>query len=111
MWAALPSGSQMASTSSGMAGSASQMFEDGSARYSAKAPGRVAPTLIVLTQRWRRPARQLRQWPQTMWPSPLTSSPTCRPRTSLPRVSITPTNSWPMISGTGTVRRAHSSHW
>ncbi len=47
----------------------------GRARYSAKAPGRFTPTPLVSAQRWRRPARQLRQRPQTTWPSPLTISP------------------------------------
>ena len=44
-------------------------------QYSAKEPGRLTPTPTVLRQRWRRPARQLRQWPQVRWPSPLTRSP------------------------------------
>ena len=44
-------------------------------RYSAKAPGRLTPMPWVSLQRWRRPARQLRQRPQTTWPSPLTMSP------------------------------------
>ena len=56
----------------------------GSTMYSAKQPGRFTPTPWVLRHRWRRPARQLRQWPQVMWPSPETRSPTARPRTSLP---------------------------
>ena len=43
--------------------------------YSANAPGRLTPTPLVSAQRWRRPARQLRQRPQTTWPSPLTMSP------------------------------------
>ena len=48
------------------------------------------------------PAMQLRQRPQTMCPSPLTISPTARSVTSVPRSTISPTNSWPTTSGTGT---------
>ena len=44
-------------------------------RYSANAPGRLTPTPLVSLHRCRRPARQLRQRPQTTWPSPLTMSP------------------------------------
>ncbi len=44
-------------------------------RNSAKAPGRLTPTPKVLRHRCRRPARQLRQWPQVTWPSPETRSP------------------------------------
>ena len=40
-------------------------------------PARLTPTPTVLRHRWRRPARQLRQWPQVMWPSPETRSPIC----------------------------------
>ena len=36
---------------------------------------RLTPTPSVLRQRWRVPARQLRQWPQVMCPSPETRSP------------------------------------
>ena len=41
-----------------------------------KAPGRLTPTPCVSLHRCRRPARQLRQRPQTTCPSPLTTSPT-----------------------------------
>ena len=76
---------------------------------SAKQPVRFTPTPTVLGQRWRRPARQLRQWPQVMWPSPETRSPTLKPWTSEPTSATTPTNSWPTVIGTGMVAWAHSS--
>ena len=38
-------------------------------------PGRLTPTPLVWAHRWRRPARQFRQRPQTTCPSPLTISP------------------------------------
>ena len=72
--------------------------------YSAKQPGRFTPTPCVLRHRWRRPARQLRQWPQVMWPSPETRSPIASPRTSLPMATISPQYSWPTCIGTGIVR-------
>ena len=37
--------------------------------------GAIHADALVSAQRWRRPARQLRQRPQTTWPSPLTMSP------------------------------------
>ncbi len=63
----------------------------------------------VLVQRCRRPARQLRQTPQTMWPSPDTRSPTVYPLTFAPISATRPTNSWPMTSGGLMVRAAHAS--
>ena len=65
----------METTSSGMLAGTGKTFSAGRQRYSAKEPGRFTPTPTVLGQRWRLPARQLRQWPQTMWPSPVTRSP------------------------------------
>ena len=47
----------------------------GRTTYSANAPSRPTPRPIVLAHRWRRPARQWRQRPQTTWPSPETRSP------------------------------------
>ena len=73
----------------------------GSAMYSAKAPGRLTPTPWVSAHRWRRPARQLRQRPQTTWPSPLTMSPGWKSVTLEPTSTISPTNSWPTTIGTG----------
>ncbi len=61
-------------------------------------------------QRWRRPARQFRQVPQTMCPSPETMSPTSTSRTPAPTATTAPTNSWPMISGALTAAAAHESH-
>ena len=78
--------------------------------YSAKQPGRLTPTPWVFRHRCRRPARQLRQWPQVMWPSPETRSPTASPRTSLPIATISPQYSWPICIGTGIVRCAQASH-
>ena len=60
--------------------------------------------------RWRRPAMQLRQRPQTRWPSPLTSSPVAMPSTLVPISTTSPTNSWPTTSGVGTVCCAQASH-
>ena len=109
VWVALPSGSRNAATSSEMSSGSGKAFTAGMARYSAKQPGRFTPTPTVLRQRWRLPARQLRQWPQVMWPSPETRSPTLKPCTSLPISATTPTNSWPTVMGTGMVFFAHSS--
>ncbi len=77
--------------------------------YSAKAPGRLTPTPLVLAQRWRRPAMQLRQRPQTTWPSPLTRSPRRKSLTLEPTSTTSPTNSWPITIGTGTVAAAQAS--
>ena len=57
-----------------------QTLPRGSTTYSANAPSRFTPRLTVRMHRWRRPARQLRQVPQTMWPSPDTKSPTATSR-------------------------------
>ena len=78
--------------------------------YSANAPGRFTPTPIVCAHRCRRPARQLRQRPQTTCPSPLTMSPGKKSATFEPTSTIRPTNSCPITIGTGIVFCAHSSH-
>ena len=52
---------------------------------------------------------QLRQRPQTTWPSPLTRSPAWKSLTFEPTATTSPTNSWPITSGTGIVRCAHAS--
>ena len=83
---ALPNGSRMEAISSSMAAGSLNTLVAGMVRYSANAPGRFTPTPEVLRHRWRRPARQLRQWPQVMWPSPDTRSPVLKPRTSLPNL-------------------------
>ncbi len=75
----------------------------------ANAPGRLTPIPDVFLQRWRRPARQLRQRPQTTCPSPLTRSPGLKSWTLSPILSILPTNSCPMTIGTGIVFCAHAS--
>ena len=74
--AALPYGSKMAAMSLEMPSRSRNRLVAGRARYSANDPGRFTPTPTVLGHRWRLPALQLRQWPQTMWPSPETRSPT-----------------------------------
>ena len=109
MWVALPSGSRMAPISSGTSSGRWKALTAGITRYSAKQPGRSTPTPTALRHRWRRPARQLRQWPQVMWPSPETRSPTSKPRTSPPTPTISPANSWPMVIGTGIVSRDQGS--
>ena len=48
--------------------SCTQTLLNGKAINSAKAPGRLTPTPCVSLHRCRRPARQLRQRPQTTWP-------------------------------------------
>ncbi len=106
---ALPNGSKMAARSSGMLSGSLKALKAGITRYSAKEPGRLTPTPMVLRQRWVRPARQLRQWPQVMWPSPETLSPTAKPRTSWPTATTSPTYSWPTTMGTGMVFWDHSS--
>ena len=73
-----------------MFGSWTQTLVIGSARYSANAPGRLTPTPLVSLQRCRRPARQLRQRPQTTCPSPLTISPTWKSLTFEPTSTISP---------------------
>ena len=75
MWTALPNGSKIDATSRSIDSSWCQTLVIGSDRYSANAPGRLTPIPLVSAQRWRRPARQLRQRPQTTCPSPLTMSP------------------------------------
>src|SRR5690606_4217595 len=111
VWTALPSGSKIAAISSSMASGSLKALKAGIAMYSAKAPGRLTPTPWVLRHRCRRPARQLRQWPQVMWPSPETRSPIWKPWTSWPISTTSPTYSWPTCMGTGIVRAAQSSHF
>ena len=108
---ALPNGSKIAASSSGMSAGILKALKAGIARYSAKAPARLTPTPTVLRHRCRRPARQLRQKPQVMWPSPDTRSPISNPLTSLPSSAISPTYSWPTWSGTGSVFCAQSSQF
>ena len=92
-----------------MPGQWCQMFVIGRAISSANAPARLTPTPCVWAHRWRRPAMQLRQRPQTTWPSPLTRSPGWKSLTLAPTATISPTNSWPTTSGTGIVRCAQAS--
>jgi hypothetical protein len=93
----------------GIVGSAYQTFVMGMQSSSANAPSRLTPTPLVFGQRFRRPARQLRQRPHTRWPSPLTMSPGLKSVTFSPTLSTTPTNSWPMVIGTRIVFLDHSS--
>ena len=109
VWTALPKGSKMAATSSSMPGQWCQTLVMGRATYSAKAPSRPTPRPMLWAQRWRRPARQWRQRPQTTWPSPLTMSPAWKSLTLLPTSTISPTNSWPTTSGGLIVRSAQAS--
>ena len=109
VWTAFPNGSKIAATSSSMPGQWCQMFVIGNATNSAKAPGRCTPSPIEWAQRWRRPAMQLRQRPQTTCPSPLTMSPGWKSLTLEPTSTISPTNSCPITSGTGIVFWAQAS--
>ncbi len=61
VWAALPRGSRNDAMSSEMLSGILNALAAGMTRYSAKAPERFTPTPTVLRQRWRLPARQLRQ--------------------------------------------------
>src|SRR6478672_10603616 len=105
---ALPNGSKIAATSRSIAGSWCQTLVIGSAISSANAPGRSTPTLDVLAHKWRRPARQFLQRPQTTCPSPLTSSPGWKSLTFDPTETTSPTNSWPITRGGLTAPCAHS---
>ncbi len=111
VWVALPSGSKELRTSSEMPESAGHTLVTGSERNSANAPSRLTPTPLVLGHRWRRPARQLRQWPHTTWPSPLTRSPGLKSVTLSPTSSTVPTNSWPTTVGTRIVFCAQASQF
>ena len=102
-------GSKIAATSWSTFGSCRQILLIGSEMNSANAPGRLTPTPCVYAQRWRRPARQLRQRPQTTWPSPLTMPPGWKSFTLEPTSTISPTNSWPITSDTLMVFCAQSS--
>ena len=106
---AFPNGSKIAATSSSIPGQWCQMFVIGSATYSANAPCRLTPSPIECAHRWRRPAMQLRQRPQTTCPSPLTRSPTSKSLTFDPNATTSPTNSCPIAIGTGIVFCAHAS--
>src|SRR5215831_7623589 len=108
---ALPNGSRIEAMSSGIESGSLKVLSAGIARYCANAPGRLTPTPTVLRHRWRRPARQLRQYPQVMWPSPETRSPILNPRTSCPISTISPTYSCPTCIGTGIVFCAQSSQF
>ena len=88
---ALPNGSKMAAMSRSAPDMSAtvlprctQTFDSGITTYSANAPSRLTPMLLVRMHRCRRPARQFRQVPHTTWPSPDTTSPT---RTSRTRVA------------------------
>ncbi len=99
----------MASTSCGIAGSASHTLVTGMDRYSANVPARSTPTPLVCAHRWRRPARQLRHRPHTRCPSPLTTAPGSKSCTFSPTAAMVPMNSWPVTMGTGMVRWAQAS--
>jgi hypothetical protein len=58
---ALPKGSKKAAISSLMPSGSLKTLNAGIATYSAKQPWRLTPRPTVLRQRWRLPARQLRQ--------------------------------------------------
>ncbi len=109
MWTALPNGSKIDATSRLIVGSCNQTLVIGRAMYSANAPGRLTPIPLVSLHRCRRPARQLRQRPQTTCPSPLTMSPGRKSATFEPTATISPTNSWPTTIGTGIVFWAQAS--
>ena len=72
-----------------MASGWTQTFVAGRTMKSANAPSRLTPMPMVLMHTWRRPARQLRQWPQTMCPSPDTRAPTA---TAVPAGTSSPTS-------------------
>ena len=76
-----------------------QALPAGRTTYSANAPSSWTPRARVWMHRWRRPARQLRQRPQTTWPSPLTWSPTSTSVTPEPTSTTSPANSWPTVRG------------
>src|SRR4051794_27659498 len=99
---ALPNGSKIAATSRSTGSLCTHALLAGRATYSANAPGTWTPSPRVLMHRCRRPARQLRQRPQTRCPSPLTRSPTATSRTPTPISTTSPQNSWPVTIGTGT---------
>ena len=108
---AFPNGSNIAATSSGISSGIATTLLSGIQTYSAKLPGRCTPTPSVLRQRCPRPARQLRQKPQTICPSPDTRSPRLNRVTAAPVSAIRPTNSWPTTMGTGTVAAAQASQF
>src|ERR1700733_8970884 len=85
-------------------------FSAGSVKYSAKHPVRWYPTPLTFMQMCLSPLRQLGQYPHVMCPSPLTLSPICRFLTFFPTSAISPTNSCPMIKGTGTFFCAQGPH-
>ena len=58
---ALPNGSKMEAKSSEILSGILKALNAGITRYSAKQPGRLTPTPVVLRHRWVRPPRQLRQ--------------------------------------------------
>ena len=110
VWVALPNGSMMAARSSEILLSSFTTLDSGMLRYSANAPSRFTPTLMLFSQMWSLPRRQLRQWPQAKWPSPVTRSPTFMFFTPGPTSATMPTYSWPMVIGVFTVFWLHSSH-
>ncbi len=108
---ALPNGSKIACTSRGMLGSCDPDVghrQRRGTRRTRRGGSRRSP--LVSLQRCRRPARQLRQRPQTTCPSPLTISPTWKSLTFEPTSTISPTNSCPTTIGTGIVCCAQASH-
>ncbi len=94
-----------------MPGGSTYAFDAGTDTNSANAPSRFTPMPFVLRQRWRRPARQLRQWPQVTCPSTETRWPFVNPWTSLPISTIVPSNSCPSTSGILIVRCAQASQF
>ena len=107
---AFPKGSKIAATSRSMFFLWCQTLVIGTEIYSANAPGRLTPIPCVSLHRCRRPARQLRQRPQTTWPSALTISSGKKSVTFEPTSTTEPTNSWPTTIGTGMVCCAQASH-
>ena len=90
MCTALPNGSKIAATSQS---DAVVMTPDVGHRQRdvfGERAGAVDADALVCAHRWRRPARQLRQRPQTTWPSPLTMSPGKKSSTLEPTSTISP---------------------
>ena len=96
---ALPSGSMMLCTSMGMFSGARQALLAGTATYSAKPPLTSTPKIFVFSQTWPLPVRQAIQCPHTMWLSHETRSPSANSVTPAPHSTISPTNSWPNVTG------------
>lgn len=96
----MESGSQSAASSSLRPSGTGTQLRSGTRTLAAKAPSRVMPMPVRLSQASKSPAAQAKQTPQVTEGSTTTRRPASGPP------SATPTNSWPIVTGIALAMKA-----